>query len=176
MDPEIVPATTKDAPIFRSLMQLYAYDFSEFMGWDVDSDGRFDEKGVEPLRLDPLRHPFLIRAKGHVAGFVLVDRQSRLFAAEPANDMAEFFVLRKYRRQGVGARVAVCVFDLFPGRWEVRQTARNTLATAFWRKVIGAYSGGNFQEVVWNDERWCGPVQIFNCGQRLGPAPGNPKR
>ena len=57
MDPEIVPATARDAPIFRSLMQLYAYDFSEGMGWDVGADGRFAEKGVAPLRVDPFAIP-----------------------------------------------------------------------------------------------------------------------
>ena len=171
MDPKIVPATADDAPIFRSLMQLYAYDFSEFMGLDVGADGRFDDKGVAPLRVDPHRHPFLIWVGGQLAGFVIIDRRSRIWPTEPANDMAEFFVLRKYRRLGVGACVAVCAFELFRGRWEVRQTMRNTVGTAFWRRVIGEYSGGNFQEMVLDDERWCGPVQVFHTDWRRCPAP-----
>lgn len=162
MEPELVPASESDAAIFDALVQLYAYDFSEFMGWDVGADGRFDDRGVALLRPDPLRHPFLIRVGGQLAGFVVVDERSRLWPAQPANDVAEFFVLRKYRRRGVGARAASCAFDRFPGRWEVRQTARNTAATAFWRKVIGTYSGGSFRELVLDDERWRGPVQVFD--------------
>lgn len=173
MEPELVRATASDAPIFDRLIQLYAYDFSEFMGWDVGADGRFDDRGVAPLRNDPLRHPFLIRVGGQLAGLVIVDQQSRLWPAEPASDVAEFFILRRYRRLGVGARAATQVFDRFRGRWEVRQTANNTAATAFWRKVIGAYCGGSFSELVLADERWRGPVQVFDNSNRsastLGP-------
>ena len=172
MEPELVRATASDAPIFDRLIQLYAYDFSEFMGWDVGDDGRFDDHGVAPLRVDPLRHPFLIRVGDKLAGFVIVDQQSRLWPAEPASDVAEFFILRRYRRLGVGARAAVQVFDRFAGRWEVRQTARNTAATAFWRRVIGQYCGGNFRELVLADERWRGPVQVFASPPRSAPTFG----
>ena len=173
MDLELVATTASDAPTLRNLLQLYMYDFSEFMGWDVGADGRFDDRGVAPLRNDPLRHPFLIRVGGQLAGLVIVDQQSRLWPAEPASDVAEFFILRRYRRLGVGARAATQVFDRFRGRWEVRQTASNTAATAFWRKVIGAYCGGSFRELVLADERWRGPVQLFDNTNRsastLGP-------
>lgn len=57
---------------------------------------------------------------------------------------------------------ATRLFDAFRGPWEVRQLFRNTAATAFWRAVIGAYTGGGFGEVVVDDERWRGPVQAFD--------------
>jgi predicted acetyltransferase len=34
--------------------------------------------------------------------------------------MSEFFVLRKYRRQGIGRTAAVELFERFPGPWRVR--------------------------------------------------------
>lgn len=58
----------------------------------------------------------------------------------------EFFVLRKFRGAGVGERIARQLFDRFRGRWEVQRLARNTPALAFWRKVIGRYTDGRFQE------------------------------
>ena len=170
MDLALVPTTAGDAPTFSSLMQLYMYDFSEFMGLDVGADGRFKEKDVTALWRDARRHPFFIRVDGQLAGFAIVDEHSRLFPA-PANDMAEFFVLRKYRRLKVGSHAAMCAFDRFTGRWEVRQMARNTMATAFWRQVIGAYSGGSFQELAIDDERWRGPVQIFTSRTPLSKIP-----
>jgi predicted acetyltransferase len=75
--------------------------------------------------------------------------------------MAEFFILRRYRRQGVGARAARAVFDRFPGAWQVRQRPENAAAIAFWRRVIDRHTAGRFREVLWNDERWQGPVQFF---------------
>lgn len=44
MEPELVPARDSDAAVFDRLMQLYAYEFSEFMGWDIDADGRYDDR------------------------------------------------------------------------------------------------------------------------------------
>jgi predicted acetyltransferase len=54
--------------------------------------------------------------------------------------------MRKYQRRGIGRRFAVTLFDRFPGRWLVGQLPKNERAIAFWRKVIGDYTGGNFEE------------------------------
>jgi predicted acetyltransferase len=67
--------------------------------------------------------------------------------------MAEFFVMRKYRRGGVGVIAARAVFARFPGEWQVRELAANAGAVAFWRKAIPV----PFTEDM-NDE---GPVQHF---------------
>lgn len=77
-------------------------------------------------------------------------------------NMDEFFVLRKHRRHGVGTAVAREMFRRFPGRWRVAQTPRNTGAQAFWRKVIGEYTGGRYTEATPADPGWEGrPVQEF---------------
>ncbi len=75
--------------------------------------------------------------------------------------MSEFFVMRKYRRQRVGEGAARALFDRFPGRWEVSEVPENPGAQAFWRKVIAEYTGGCYEEQVLDDERWEGPVQVF---------------
>jgi predicted acetyltransferase len=157
----IVAAPVEQRPLLARLMQLYAYDFSETTDADVDDDGLFRAPPVEPCWIDPWRHPFLIRADGACAGFVIVHDRSRLVEGRACSDVGEFFVLRRFRRRGVGARAATLAFDAFPGPWEVRQTARNTAATAFWRKVIDRYTQGRFREVLWDDARWRGPVQMF---------------
>jgi len=105
------------------------------------------------------------RVEGRLAGFVLVMHYN-YFTGEHAADcpwvIAEFFVMRKYRRQGVGRAAAFQVFDRFPGRWEVAEITSNVGAQAFWRKVIGEYTGGDFAETVLDDESWHGPVQSFD--------------
>ena len=55
--------------------------------------------------------------------------------------MAEFFVLRGYRRHGVGVRVAHDVWRMFTGRWEVRVTDKNMVARAFWKQAISEFTG-----------------------------------
>jgi predicted acetyltransferase len=162
MDLELVATTAKDQPILLNLMQLYVHDFSEFLDIDLQEDGRFPPRDFSPYWAEPGRHALFIRVDARLAGFVLVDERSRLAEDRPAMDMAEFFVLRKYRRRGVGARAAVYAFELFPGPWEVRQVPDNVAATAFWRKTIDRYTGGRFTEVILDGPRWRGPVQFFD--------------
>jgi predicted acetyltransferase len=159
---KVIPISERERPVLRRLIDLYVYDFSEFMGLDVEEDGRFAFHELSPYWTDPWRHPFFARVNGKLAGFVLVHDRSRLSGADGVHDMAEFFILRKYRRQGLGEQVAREIFDRFPGAWEIRQQPSNAGALAFWRRVIDRYTRGQFREVVWNDQAWQGPVQFFN--------------
>jgi predicted acetyltransferase len=52
------------------------------------------------------------------------------------------------------------MFDAFPGRWEVAETARNVEAQAFWRAVIGRYTRGRYEELPRPDGN--GVVQRFD--------------
>ena len=145
-----------------ALFGLYVYDFSEILGLDVGEDGRFDVPALERWWTEPGRHAFLIRVDAKLAGFALVAERSRLTDREGVHDMAEFFVVRRHRRRGVGVHAAHSLFDRFRGPWEVRQRPENVEATAFWRRVVARYTGGRFEDLVWDDERWRGPVQRFD--------------
>lgn len=159
---ELVRIDLPAASVLARLMQLYAHDFSEFMDVGMNDQGVFATPDVEQYIGVPGRHPFLVTAFGNLAGFVIVDEKSR-FGSQPSPlDVAEFFVLRARRGAGVGRMVAWAIFDRFRGKWEVRQTTANVAATAFWRRVIGQYTSGAFEETISDDERWRGPVQRFD--------------
>jgi predicted acetyltransferase len=155
-------ATRDDEERLRALLQLYVYDLSELFALDPGEDGRYRTPSLDGYFDDPRKHAYLLRVDEHLAGFALVQRGSRLTGDPEVSDLAEFFVARRHRRRGVGARAAAELFDCFPGRWEVRQRAENTAATAFWRRAIGAYTGGRFDEEQVDSERWRGPVQRFD--------------
>ena len=114
---ELVPTTSNDEPVLRRLWQLYAYDFSEHMGLDVGDDGLFPAGSVlARCWSDGRAHALWCRVDAQLAGFVILDEQSRLTGAPDVMDVAEFFVMRKYRRRGVGAACAALAFDRFPRR------------------------------------------------------------
>ncbi|MGE0326018.1 MAG: GNAT family N-acetyltransferase [Polyangiaceae bacterium] len=149
-------------PLLEQLMQLYCYDWSELVGLDVAEDGRYAGVGLDPYWRDDTHHPFVLRVDGHPAGFALVQSQSRLTGEVGVYDMAEFFVLRRYRRQGVGYAAACAVFDTFRGPWEVRQRSENVDATRFWRTIIDRYTSGAYTEVRHDEPGWSGVVQRFS--------------
>ncbi len=138
---EVVSATPDQAPILANLLELYAHDFSEFHNLEIGDDGRF---GYRPLPLywsEPNRHPIIIRVDGKLAGLVLVKKGSDVSGRDAVWDMAEFFILRGYRRRGIGTKVAHKVWSRFPGLWEVRVMQANVSAQRFWAEAIATFAG-----------------------------------
>jgi predicted acetyltransferase len=164
---ELIEATAALRPVLTALFGLYQYDFTEFTGEDVGEDGRFDANFMDRyFSSDPTRFAFLLRVEGKWAGLTLLHRGAFLVDDPEMMDIVEFFVMRKYRRSGVGEAMARAIFDRFPGRWEVRELAANLPAQAFWRTIIGRYTGGRFEERSFDGNEWRGTVQFFDSRER----------
>src|SRR6185295_7953677 len=113
MEIELIDAGPEQGAVLSRMLHLYAYDFSEFAGWDLAEDGSF------PLPSLDAEFVMFLRVDGKLAGFAMVGRGSRLTDDPAVFDMAEFFVVRKHRRRGVGEHAARKIFDRFRGPWEV---------------------------------------------------------
>ncbi len=157
---ELIAATAAQQPIIGNLLELYMHDFTDYA---EEEDGRFGYDRLPAYFVESDRHPFLAKADGKYAGFALVREVSPPDGAK-YTDMAEFFVMRKYRRKGVGVQIARAAFDRFPGPWQVRVVQANLPAQPFWRRAIGEYTGGVFEEGQVNDEHWHGLVLTFVAG------------
>ena len=133
---EVVTATPEQSVAVANLFEFYAYDFSEFHDVEPGEDGRFGFNKLHLYWSDPNRHPFLIKYRGKLAGFVLVKKGSEITEDDCVWDMSEFFVLRRYRRYGVGTEAARQIWTRYPGRWEVRVMEANKAAHEFWARAI----------------------------------------
>src|SRR5438309_234153 len=91
---EVVEARLADKPVLQRLVELYMHDFSEYTQRDVNEHGAFGYRYLDHYWTDPDRHPFLLRCDGNWCGFALI-------RSGDSNAVAEFFVLRKYRRRGL---------------------------------------------------------------------------
>jgi predicted acetyltransferase len=152
---EIIPAAPEQESIVANLLELYAHDFSEFHHLELGADGRF---GYRPLSLywsDPNRLPFLVRMNGELAGLVFVKR-TEVPGDKNVWDMAEFFIVRAYRRRGIGTQIAHEVWRRSPGIWVVRVMESNHSALLFWERAIQAFTGETAQPIRVEkcDELW----------------------
>src|SRR5262245_43643077 len=91
-------ASNADAPILANLFQYYVHDMSEFVTMDLGPDGRYALAPLDAYWSESWRHPHLVRVDGNLAGFALVHQRSRITKDETTWDMAEFFVMRRFRR------------------------------------------------------------------------------
>ncbi len=158
----VVPASEADRPVLSNLFQLYVYDFTDFKQWDVEDDGRFKEVGLAEWWASNDRRLFLIKVEGRLAGFAVVGVEGDERGEGRILTIEEFFVLRRYRRLGVGEHAARWLFDRFRGTWEVREIAGNDAAVRFWRNVITRYTKDQFHEIEQHDDQWRGTVQSFD--------------
>ncbi len=139
MNVEVIPATSEQQPILVHLLELYAHDFSEFHDMELNADGRFGYTKLPLYWLEPNRHPFLVMADRKLAGLVLVKKGSEISGDDAVWDVAEFFVVRRYRRRGIGTEIAHTIWSRFPGRWEVRVMESNHTADHFWERAIAEF-------------------------------------
>jgi predicted acetyltransferase len=145
------------APMLGNLLELYVHDLSEVFPVELGPDGRFGYEKLPLYWAEPVvRHAFLIKQGRHVAGFALATRGSPASEDPEDLDVAEFFVLRRYRRSGIGRQAAMALWDSVPGHWVVRVSEANRVGLAFWSEVIRAYTSGDFVERVQPDDsqRW----------------------
>jgi predicted acetyltransferase len=155
--------------IANNLFQLYAHDFSEFAPLDderfnVDDDGLFGLPLIEKYWTQPNHSFHLFRANGKLAGFAAINDWSPSGRGADHN-MAEFFVMRHYRRNGAGTQSARRLFLAHPGVWEVAIMVPNKLAQAFWPTVIAGTPHSSFEKIEGDGARWNGPIYRFEIGQ-----------
>jgi predicted acetyltransferase len=136
---KLVLASPDQQPIIANLLELYAHDFSEFHPLELGADGRFGYPNLPLYWSKPGRHPFLVQVNGKLAGFALVKRSAGVAQSGIVWDVAEFFILRAYRRQGVGTKVAHKVWETFRGQWEVRVMKSNRNAVEFWLQAVTGF-------------------------------------
>jgi len=137
-------------PVLREVFQYYLHDMAEWFEVETGPDGSYVydtsaiwEKGYGV---------YLAKVGKSVVGFALVgsardwlsegniqsDIQSEVLGG--AYDVHEFFVLRGFRRGGVGQRMAAHIWNEHPGEWLVRVLEANAPAVAFWRTAISGHA------------------------------------
>jgi predicted acetyltransferase len=147
---EVRLASHDEAPVIRNLLQLYLDEFSPIDGRKIEPDGTYTYPYLDLYWLEPGRYPFLLWVEKHLAGFALVVERSLIEPTERGYDMAEFFVLRRWRRRGIGEAAARQLFDHFPGEWWIVQHEANSHAHAFWRTVVRRFAGDAVVERPWH--------------------------
>jgi len=143
-------ATRADASLLSNLLELYIHDVCDlFPAVELGAEGRFGYHKLPLYWSEPsTRFAYVVRHEGRVAGFVLATRGSPASADPDVLDIAEFFVLRKYRRLGVGRQAARLLWRSLAGQWTVRVSEGNRAALAFWSSVVSEFSRGTATEVT----------------------------
>lgn len=167
---EVRAATQEEKPVLKWLLELYVSEFNLMKGSRLHQKQVFiDEDYIDLFWVKEKWVPLLIFYHGKAAGFALVVSNGFVAHKAEARALPDFFVLKKYRRMGVGRQAAFEIFNRYPGRWEILQSDFNSNGQAFWRRVVEEYTCGQFAESFLNGPDWIGPVQVFETAEDLRP-------
>jgi predicted acetyltransferase len=146
----LAKARRLEIPVIRKMMELYYHDLSEYTGDDLNIHGTFEEWYLDQYWTEDRHFPYLLKIGGKFAGFALVgcgELPGTYFA------IAQFFVMRKYRRNRIGCKMAYTLFDKHRGQWEIMYLPNNIPARRFWRSTLTGYVGKTWQEIPASSRR-----------------------
>lgn len=127
-----VPFEKRDA-LFRLLQySLFEESITDFN--EPGDDAIFEYPWFDAYFTEPEREAYFIRECGSdkLLGFAMVREYE-----DGRHSIAEFLVIPKYRRKGVGSQAAMDCFRRHHGLWEVKPAYGSESARLFWQKVIG---------------------------------------
>jgi predicted acetyltransferase len=136
--------------VIARLLQLYIYEFTTYLPFAIGSDGLYEYRYLERCWR---QHPYMIYSGDEIAGFAFVIDSCPITGASPCFFMAEFFVMKAYRRHGVGSDMCNEIFAIHRGKWHVGVIEPNEQAMAFW-KTIAAKRSATTSRHEHDDRRW----------------------
>ena len=147
MDVELRQVTLDEKEILRNLLEKYDYEFSQWDRRDVNPLGLYGYPFLDHYWTDCKRWAYFILVDKKLAGFAMVNNYQEAFDRETDFQLAEFFVLYKYRHYGVGRQAFFKVLGLHRGRWQLKLHPLNLVSVQFWGSVITEYTTGRFELV-----------------------------
>jgi len=119
-------------PLLERLLQFYGHDLSEFEEQEPDGEGLFCDGGRIDAYSDADADVHVITIKGKPAGFVA----TKSVKDKPDGSVLDLFVLRCYRRLGIGSLALETALQDRPGTWSAQFSAENRPALKFWRSFL----------------------------------------
>ena len=140
MELQLHKAEAEEKEIVHNLMQLYTYELTFFedetTSFRMLDNGFYSiDKYLSVFFERENSNAYILKCGDKLAGFVLQRINEAGF-----NEISEFFILKKYRKNGAGTFMANKMFEYHKGKWEIRTLFKNTKAQEFWRKVVNEAS------------------------------------
>ncbi len=145
MNIKLKQVSVDEKEILRNLLEKYNYEFSQYDLCDVNPLGLYGYGYLDNYWTEDNRWAYFILVDDKLAGFAMVNDYPEVKDEPMDFSLAEFFVMLKYRRKGIGKKAAFMVFDKHHGRWQLKRHPHNIPSVHFWDTVVSQYSDGNYR-------------------------------
>ena len=130
----------KDKDILYRLLQYSLFEESITDQNEMNNEAIFEYKWFDSYFQDNNREAYIIKEQNtnKILGFAMVNQYMQ--KSKDGYSIAEFMIIPKYRRLKIGKMVAIELFNMHKGNWEVKPSYGSVVALAFWKSVIDEYT------------------------------------
>ena len=159
----IEPVKKEEKEILRNLFEKYDYELSQYTDNDVNLLGLYGFEYLDYYWTEKNRFAFFIKVDNRFAGFILINDYPAIKELNTNYTMDSFFVMYKYRKQGVGKYSVKYILDKFKGKWQLNIIPKNIISKHFWTKTIDKYTNGKYKlmENIKHDDGDIGHIITF---------------
>lgn len=129
--------------ILYNLLQFALYDGSMYIENQLNEKGEFNYTWFDNYFTDNDREAFFIKNEDNYLGFVMINENLKF--NDLGKSVAEFLIMPQYRRNHIGKRVAMEIFDMYRGIWEIEPIENSIEAYNFWKKTIQEYTDDEYE-------------------------------
>jgi predicted acetyltransferase len=135
MSLEICPHTNDHKQLIWNVYQFYCYDTSTEDEYDLEENGLYSISAeyFAQYWTDPGWSAHLLRWDGVIAGFALIEASEALKGAQ---ELADLFVLKRFRRRGIAREVTLHFMAQRTVPWTIVVFDEAKDAQAFWRSMF----------------------------------------
>ena len=130
----------EDKDILYRLLQYSLFEESLTDQNEMNNEAIFEYKWFDSYFQDNNREAYIIKEQetNKILGFAMVNQYMQ--KSKDGHSIAEFMIVPKYRRLKIGKRVAIELFNMHKGNWEVKPSYGSAVALTFWKSVIDEYT------------------------------------
>ena len=143
MEYQLEKVTLDKKEILYNLLQFALYDGSQYIKNELNEKGMFNYTWFDNYFTDLDREAYFIKSSNNYLGFVMIN--GNLKFNKSGKSVAEFLIMPQYRRNHIGKKVAIEIFDKYKGYWEVEPIEGSEQAYYFWKKTIEEYTENNYE-------------------------------
>ena len=127
MNITIESVSREEKEVLRNLTEKYEYEFTSYEDADVNDLGLYGYKYIDHYWTELDRFAYFIKVNNKLAGFIMVDTHRYIEKIETKYSIAEFFVMLKYRKCGVGTYALKHILNKHKGKWQIGYNPKNEI-------------------------------------------------
>ena len=130
----------EEKDVLYRLLQYSLFEESLTDQNEMNNEAIFEYKYFDSYFKDNNREAYIIKEQetNKILGFAMVNQYMQ--KSKDGHSIAEFMIVPKYRRLKIGKRVAIELFNMHKGNWEVKPSYGSEVALTFWKSVIDEYT------------------------------------